>query len=379
MDNDWPIFGHLWLFQGRICRKLVYLDTKGRKVSPPRRNTDPRIPAEVCTKCCRNRQLTTKWVEKLQSKIYRRVCRRRKEDPPNFKHDPPTAYWERNGTIERVPVEVLKTLRHRSPHSFPRPNCERPGCPRLHHDMELSSRALEKIQRFRCLGPPAHYEFRLIPTGEQVEKIANGHYEWHDLETGENREIKSELAKIRHPRRHPPAPVVDCPDHPGTPLVKNSGPWRSSRKLRWGYSPCPSDPADHPGWTCSSGKAPRLVIQRAERRWNKNRPRRMPEAQRVKARREYKTLLPDLQKTYQFVDSLKHVAIPPDEKMRLVTLHVKKQSYKYLPKYWEAIVEELGEALVTPPKAWMPSELALTTLAKRYGYAPSTFDRKVLR
>lgn len=105
----------------------------------------------------------------------------------------------------------------------------------------------------------------------------------------------------------------------------------------------------------------------------------MTEAQRVKARKEYKTLLPELQQVYRFVRSLKHVSIPPDEKMRLVTLHVKQQSYKYLPKYWEAIVEKRGESLVTPPKAWGPSELALEILAERYSRALSTFDRKVLR
>ncbi len=237
-DGDWPGRGHLWLFQGLLCYRYVYLDGKGKKQPPPNRWDDHRsmVPKETCSKCGRQKGLSTGFIEKLGRKFYYRYCLRKKGDPSNLEHDPRTTYWEKGGRVEKVPPEILRSVRERHSFTFPVPICEKPECPQLGNRMEISGTAFQAIKRFKCLGLPVHYEFRALPNGEVAEHLGYG-YRWTDARTGEVKEVKR---KDQKPIRYPLPPQKMCPKH-GVELRRASGPWkrRATKKLVWGVV-CPT-------------------------------------------------------------------------------------------------------------------------------------------
>lgn len=238
-DGGWPGRGHLWLFQGSLCHRSVYLDAKGKKRPPPNRWDDQRskVPEEICTRCGRKRELSTKYIKKLDCRFYYRYCRPKDGDPPGFKHAPRITYWDRNSKVEKVPPEILRSVRERHAFTFPVPTCEKLECPQFGNRTQISGTAFRVIKRFKCLGPPVHYVFRALPNGEVAVNLGYG-YRWTDPKTGQAREVRRKKAKLL---RYPDIPTQLCPVH-GVELRKRGSPYKSKRTktLRWRLE-CPSD------------------------------------------------------------------------------------------------------------------------------------------
>jgi hypothetical protein len=246
--------------------------------------------------------------------------------------------------------------------------------------MERSGLRLGQVVAFACRqAKPRHYAFRNARTGEVVHKVADGWYQWEDSKTGQQRELKTTLPKERHPRRHPPAPVVMCPDHKANQLRRIHGPWhdQKTRRLRWQYAPCPSDPHGHPGWTCSDGEKPRLVVPRPNRRWQ-GRPRGLSETRRQWGRSQYRTLLSELQRVHEFANSIRKSQFRDSRKLQLIEEYRSSQNFRLLGRYWPAFLR-FAEGLVPQTNAWRPSEAAIALVAVRLGVTEETFRRKVLR
>lgn len=237
-DGDWPSRGHLWVFQGRKCRRRKYVDQTGRIVPSPGRYVGDRVPGEVCAKCGRRRAVGRKWSVRLGCDVFSRYCRRQKSDAANLQHDPPSHYVERGGRMVLLSVEQIEKLRGRSKRSFAVPKCELRGCPRLGKSMERSAvlrlkvvdGADVRIATYRCRAPKNHAVYRVLPAGEIAERVGFGRYRWAEAGTAKERETANRKRPIRRGRQMPDA---CCPEH-GNKLRRFSGPWpvRGGRR-RW--------------------------------------------------------------------------------------------------------------------------------------------------
>jgi DNA-binding XRE family transcriptional regulator len=219
-DGDWQNAGHLWVFRGRICHRLVYLNERGQKTRSPGRRGLPLVPPKICSKCGQQRNLQKRSSRNLGCPIYSRNCSGRPGE-----HDPPTLFWEKDGRIAEVAPQALEELRA-GPNSLRFfPQCHKRGCPRFGKRMIRSGRAhVKEIVTYRCSGPPKHLEYFHLPEGELAKKIsAWGGYSFTDAATGQERVIES----TSRPRGGYPV-NVKCPVH-GCVLKRKKGPWLSRR------------------------------------------------------------------------------------------------------------------------------------------------------
>lgn len=376
---------YLWVFQGGDCYKSYCLNAQGVHVGePPRRNV-VRRPIELrepCSQCGRLRVMGKMFRSRLGCDVITLYCRATNEDlASRRKHDPCESFREENGTWRPLTVEELDLLHDRNGCGFPSPHCEDENCSGHGQRMERSGLRQGEIAAFVCrLSKRRHYAFRHVPAGETVSKLADGWYQWRDAQTGQVREIKRPIGGPlpRGTRRHPPAPVVTCPDHPDNHLDKISGPWpdKKTRKLRWQYNRCAADPSDHPGWTCSNGEVPRRVVARPKRRWQGQR-RALSQAKVAEEKRKYETLKEEFKSLHDFVRSINARGVLIREKLRLIEQYRLGRPWKLLGHYWQQLTTDLGEALAYP-KAWTPAEKAKELLAPGTGYTVATYSRLIV-
>ncbi len=369
-----------WVFSGASCNKSFCLCETGQFAGTPDSLARPAVLRKFCYACGRLRVITKKFRSRLDCDVIELRCRRTKGDTPNQKHDPPEFIRADRGRIRLLTAAELDNLHDRNRHNFAVPRCEKDDCVGFGKRMQRSGLRLRQIVAFVCAtANPRHYAFRHNPAGEVVHKLADGFYQWEDSKTGELRVLKSNLKHERHPRRHPAPPTVMCPDHPRNVLKRSYGPWtdRNTRKLRWGYGRCPSDSNEHPGWTCSHGEQPRMVVPRPKRRWQEGQ-RRLSESRRSWGRAQYRTLLAELQRVHASAESIRNSQFSDARKLQLIEEHRVSQSFKLLGNYWRAFLR-FADGLVPRTNTWRPSEAAIALLAERCGVTEETFRRKVLR
>ncbi len=375
---------HLWVFSGVECHKSFCLNKSGQFAGTPDSLARPAALRKFCSKCGRLRTTNAKFRSRLGCKVTELYCRRAEGDAEIQEHDPRELFREENGLIRRLTEQEIIRLHGKSDRTFPWPSCMIVGCVRYGKPLDRSGTRLGDIAAFRCRGGGshrAHYEFRAIPAGEVVHKVADGQYQWVDAHTGELREKKAIPGGTfeRRPHRHPAPPDVTCPDHPENHLRRTNGPWTDpkTRKLRWQYGRCAAGPQNHPGWTCSYGEKPRLVVPRPKRRWEGHR-RVLSRIARAAARNRYERLKSELKRIHDFIRSIEGVRISRNEKTRLVNEHRLSFSAKVLGCYWDRLVADMEEQLLSP-KAWTPAEKAKELLAPEVGYTVSSFSRSVVR
>ena len=230
-DGDWPGHGHLWRFIGKSCKKLVYVNSQGKVVKPIRKNSNLGRPDLVCSGCRRRMAAATKYSLNLRCRVTTLRCRRRPDDPPHLKHDPPQCFRLDGGLLRPLTAREAEILRGRSKRKFPVPKCKVPGCPRLGKTMWRSAvlRLNDaigntwRIASYRChpISAQSHATYCVLPNGELAERIGFGHYRWTDTATGLQREM---LARKRPIRKNRVMPLTECPEHHCT-LIGVSGPW----------------------------------------------------------------------------------------------------------------------------------------------------------
>lgn len=228
---------HWWKFKGLRCRRLTYLNEKGRKVPPIARYKGDAVPQSSCSKCGRQRALGKKYSTRLGRDVYIRYCRGERGDSKDLKHDQPTHYVERAGKFVELSAIEIERLHGRSRHEFAVPKCGLRACPRHGKTMERSAvlqlkdadGGTSRIATYRCRPPkPArpHAAYRVLPTGEEADRISFGRYSWKDAATGVQRETHNRKRPIRKNRA---MPATECPEH-RCPVDQVSGPWPVSVK-----------------------------------------------------------------------------------------------------------------------------------------------------
>ena len=371
-DGDWPDAGHLWLFSGRICRKPVYVNEQGQKVSPPRRYSENKYPRETCSQCERNRHWSKKWSPRLGRLIYKQYCRRQEGDPPSLKHDPLSLYWERDGRIERIPAAVLETLHGRSRNSFPVPRCESQSCPRFGKTMErsavlhlkLADGTRHDIATYKCRAPKPHAAYRVLPHGEVAQRLGFGRYRWTD---GKG-EVKETVPTKRSIRKGRIMPEATCREH-SAKVKQVAGPWKREGKLRTWRGICTV------GGEFLYVNSDATIRAVKDSQWKKK--RRIANAVREKGRQQYKQSLPEVQNVREFLQSIERARIPTSEKLRLLDQHISVQSFKVLPNLLPDLKKQVDGDTILNPKAWT-AQAIVDVLAPRFGVTGPTFTRKFL-
>ena len=352
-------------FPGGVCYKSYCLNAAGEFAGTPSSLSRSAVLRKFCSGCHRWRDMRTMYRARLGCDVIELYCRTAKVDVPGRKHDPPELFREENGKIRPLTAEESDRLHDRNRYNFSVPRCEYENCAGRGQRMERSGLRLGEIVAFVCRrSKPRHYPFRHSQFGEVVHKLADGYYKWEDTKTGNPRELKSDLPRQRHPRRHPAPPDVMCPDHPDNHLRRKRSAWidTKTRKLRWQYGPCPLDSPGHPGWTCSSGEKPRPIIPRPKRRWGGQRYR-IAQAERDRGRIQYRRLLPELQEIHSFAKIMDSDRLTDSKKSQLIEEHRTEQGFKVLGNYWPDFLE-LSGVRVAHPKTWTPSGVAETLIAR---------------
>ena len=228
---------HWWKFKGLRCRRLTYLNEKGRKEPPIARYKGDAVPQGSCSKCGRQRALGKKYSARLERDVYIRYCHSERGDSKELKHDQPTHYFERSGKFVELSANELEKLHGRSRHEFAVPKCGLSACPRQGKTMERSAvlqlkdadGGISRIATYRCrpLNPAqAHATYRVLPIGTEAERIGFGRYRWTDPATGRQHETFNRKRPIRKNRA---MPSIECPEH-HCKVNQVSGPWPVSVK-----------------------------------------------------------------------------------------------------------------------------------------------------
>ncbi len=244
-DGDGPTGPHWWKFQGIRCRKIAYINGRGQIISPPLRYAGDGVPRDLCSKCGRQPSVGKKYRSRLNQDVYSLYCRRRKGDPKNLQHDPPTHFLLRAGRFVPVSEQENETLRGRSRREFPVPKCGVENCPHSGRTMERSNVLRLKradgesaqIAVYRCRPRPGipHATYRVLPQGETAERLGMGQYCWTNVNSGEQQETIRDGRPIRAART---MPLVTCPDH-NCQLRQHSGSWQVKGKRKSWRAVCP--------------------------------------------------------------------------------------------------------------------------------------------
>lgn len=228
---------HQWVFQGAACYKSYCLNAQGKYVGTPRslivsRRTGDGVPKRQCSRCGRRQAVGKKYSVRLKCDFWTRYCRRKKGDAKDQQHDPPVKFIERNGRFEEIAEEVIERLHGRSRRLFSVPKCELAGCPRLGKTMERSA-VLQlrdangntwRIATYRCRplkSARPHAAYRVLPNGEEADRMGLGRYRWTGTTTGVQHETVMGKRPIRKNRVMPP---TECPEH-HCQVIRVSGPW----------------------------------------------------------------------------------------------------------------------------------------------------------